>query len=196
MNIDGSESTNRKMSIDEQRLFQSTYKEMSRQIYWYVLKKVNKEEIAEDIAAETFMKLVENVNILNERPQSGVKAWLYTVARNKVIDYYRKYSDNNKVDIDEEVMEIIAKEEGHYLEDAIKNEDNAILLNAMNNLSGNEKEILSLRFNDEMAFNEIAQCIGKSEGSVKMTLYRSLEKLKEIIENSEALNRNENVNVE
>lgn len=171
------------MNQKQRQLFERAYYSMSRSIYWYIYKKVSKEEYAEDITAETFMKLAENLDILIERDENGVKAWLYTVARNKVVDYYRKQGRSAKrVEIDEEVFEIIAKEEGEYLEEAIREHDSKVLLDALAQLSPVEKELISLRFHDDLQFSEIAQVLDKNEGAVKMTLYRALEKLKLIID--------------
>lgn len=176
------------MDAKSRKLFETYYFSFRSTIYWYVYKKVNKSELAEDITAEVFVKLAERPDVLAERDENGIKAWLYTVARNKVIDYYRQQGRSvQKVDMEEEVFEIVAKEDGHYLEDEIKNEGAQFLLAAVEGLTAIEKEIITLRFVEEMQFSEIADIVGKNEGAVKMTLYRALEKLKELMQDRDYL---------
>jgi RNA polymerase sigma-70 factor (ECF subfamily) len=172
-------SKKRELDKEATKLFEEYYFSLRKSIFWYIYKKVNNQELAEDITAEVFLKLAERQDILKDRDENGIKAWLYTVSRNRVIDYYRKLGRKTKqVQMEEEIFEIVSKEEGHYLENEIQEENNVLLLTAVDELSPIEKEIITLRFNEDMRFSEIADIVGKNEGAVKMTLYRALEKLK------------------
>lgn len=163
----------------EQKMFEKYYFEFRTSIFWYIRKKVTNEETAQDITTDVFMKLLENPDILGERDGNGVRAWLYTVARNAVIDSYRKKSNQlEKTTIDEEVFELIASDSQDHLQGVIKDEKYQLILAAMEGLNPDEREIVSLRFMEEMKFNEIATIVGKDEGAVKMTLYRAMEKIK------------------
>ncbi|MCB9791000.1 RNA polymerase sigma factor [Candidatus Nomurabacteria bacterium] len=169
--------------IKTRKLFEHAYFGNQRRIYWYIFKKVNNRELAEDLTAEVFIKLTKNHEILQERDENGVRAWLYTVSRNLVIDYLRKKGRSKKrVSADEELFDIFASDEPEYLEKEIFNEKVRDLKELVEQLNEVEKEIISLRFKDELNFNEIAKIIGKKEGAVKMILYRALERLREEIE--------------
>lgn len=142
-------------------------------------KKVNTDELAQDITSDVFVKLLENKEILKNRDKSGVAAWLYTVARNMVVDQYRKKSNNvEKVGIEDDVFDLIASESGDHLQDLIKDEKYQVITAAMQGLDPLEQEVITLRFNDELKFSEIAAIVEKEEGAVKMILYRALEKIK------------------
>lgn len=163
---------------EEKKMFEKYYFEFRTSIFWYIRKKVNNEESAQDITTDVFMKLLENPDILSNREQNGVRAWLYTVARNAVIDSYRKKSNQlEKTAIDDDVFDLIASDKEDHLQSVIKDEQYQLILAAMEGLGTDEKEIVTLRFMDEMKFNEIAKIVGKDEGAVKMMLYRSLEKI-------------------
>lgn len=168
------------LPMSVQKKFTNIYLLFREDMFWYVRKKVGTTEIAEDLTADLFMKLLDNKNILIERNDSGVKAWLYTVARNMVIDYYRKNARNteNGVDLDNEVFEIVSKQDEDYLADEIKDEQTGWIIASLHVLTAQEKEIINLRFRDEMKFKEIADLFDKDEGAIKMQLYRALEKIK------------------
>jgi len=161
------------------QMFETVYFELKKPIYWYVRKKVNTDELAEDITADVFVKLFQNPEIMKTRDTNGVRAWLYTVARNLVIDYYRRKSTNTeKTGIDEGIFDIIASEETDYLQDFINEEQTKVALGALELCTSEEKEIISLRFREDMKFNEIADIVGKEDGAVKMIFYRAIEKMK------------------
>lgn len=161
--------------------FEKIYIETRQSLFWYVRKKVNNLEIAQDITSEVYLKLFNNKEVINKRDLNGVKAWLYTVARNLVIDFYRKKQYKvEKTDIEEEIFELIASEETDNLALEIQDEKKKILIAAMMTISSEEREIINLRYNDELGFSQIAKIIGKEEGAVKMCLYRALEKIKKI----------------
>jgi len=172
--------------MNTERLFEKYYMDYKKNIYWYVRRRVNNDEVAQDITADVFVKLIENDEVLSKRDCNGVKAWLFTVARNMIIDFFRKKSNNvEKYDIDEEVLELVAVEDGDHLGHEIKDEQKQLLLSAMDGLKPIEKEIVSLRFQEEYSFTEIAEIIGKKEGNVKMILYRALEKLNGMLNKNE-----------
>ncbi|GAB4157034.1 MAG: sigma-70 family RNA polymerase sigma factor [Candidatus Dojkabacteria bacterium] len=168
---------------DSRKLFEKLYSLLKNDVYWYIYKKVNNQELAEDIASDVFMKLFDHPEIMHERDSNGVKAWLFTVGRNAMIDHFRKSanSTSKRQELDDEIFEIVSKEEGHYLEDEILEDEIDILTASMDILSPAEKELIHLRFREEMSFNEIAEILDKKEGAVKMMVYRALEKLKQHI---------------
>lgn len=171
------------MPLKKRKLFEQTYFENRHRIYWYLFKKVNDKELAEDLSAEVFIKLTKNSEILVDRDQGGVRAWLYTVSRNLVIDYFRKKGRLKKqISVDEDLFEIFASDEPGYLDEEIHDEITAHVKNLVESLGGIEKEIISLRFKEELGFSEIAKIVGKQEGAVKMILYRALEKLRKEME--------------
>lgn len=168
------------MSKKTRKLFEMYYIEFRRDIFWYIYKKINKRELAEDMTADVFMKLLNNTEVIEKRDKNGVRAWLYTVSRNQVIDYYRKNSTNSDVDVEPEVFELIACTKDSHLKEAIKDEQFEILRALLEGLDPEEQEIIHLRFRDEMKFSEIAEIMDKKEGAIKMSLYRALEKIKEL----------------
>lgn len=167
------------MRRKSQKLFEKCYFDNRKAVFFYIYRKVNKKELAEDLTADVFVKLAEHPEVLQDRDANGVKAWLFTVSRNKVIDHFRKLGRNmQQVEMEEEIFEIVTQDEPGYLESLAKDEEVQLMLAVVEGLTSEEKEIITLRFHDDLQFAEIAETLGKSEGAVKMTLYRALEKVK------------------
>ncbi len=168
------------MSKNTKKMFETYYLELREGVYWYVYRKLNKQEISEDITTEVFMKLLKNEEVLLKRDRNGIRAWLFTVARNQIIDMFRKNSkkDSKNVDLDEEIFEIVASKDDDYMKQVIKEEEAEMVISLVEGLEKEEKEVIHLRFYEEMKFSEIGEVLGKKEGAVKMILYRGLEKIK------------------
>lgn len=82
------------------------------------------------------------------------------------------------MDLDDEIFEIVGAKDDDQVQTLIREEDSQLLISILENLEVEEKEIIHLRFYEEMRFSEIAEIVGKKEGAVKMTLYRAMEKVK------------------
>lgn len=156
--------------------FEYLYKKYNKSIYLFVLKKTLNKEIAEDITAETFFKLYELWDNLVKDHEKQILSWLYTTARNRVIDYYRKENKSTNLTFDPESDEDIYEEIGYNID--MKNETKKVY-KAMQGLSDEKKEVLELRFKHGLKIKEISEVVGKNEGAIKMIIYRSLIEIRQ-----------------
>lgn len=184
----GMQDTRDQSQLKKDKKFKDVYLRHRKRIYWYVYRKISRAPEAEDITADVFMKLYENWNEVEKRGKNGIQAWLYTVARNASIDFLRKASTQSNQSLDAEEMTGVAKVFENFVGEAIKDEEIAMIKDALDVLDEVEMEILKLRFEEEMKFKQIAEIVDKREGACKMVLYRSIEKLKNHInsENTES----------
>ncbi len=166
-------------------MFQEYYQSYKTKIYWYIYSRIKDKSLAEDLTADVFVKLWQNREKLleNAKPEDkkGVVSWLYTTARNTAIDHYRLKRNKSEKNIDPEVFEILSYNSGNYLNKIIRKEKDTEIYEALNNLNDIEKEVLTLRYYDDLKIKEIAEVIDKKLSATKMTLYRALEKLKKEI---------------
>jgi RNA polymerase sigma-70 factor (ECF subfamily) len=171
----------KQMDAETRKQYAECYAAHRKKIFLYIYRKVNKKELAEDLASDVFVKLAENTDVIEDRNENGVQAWLYTVARNKTVDHFRKQGrSKQKVEIEEqEVFEIISSTEPDYLKGEIKDEKIEMLQGLIEGLKPETQEIFTLRFQQEMQYNEIAEVLDKNEGAVKMAVYRALDDIKE-----------------
>jgi len=150
----------------------SLYDKYVRKIYDFIFFKTYHKETAEDIASQTFLKAVENVKNFDSR-KGTFSSWLYSIARNTVIDYYRtrKFSAN--------IEDFWDLSEENTIEEDIDRKENLEKIKAhLSKLTSAQREIIIMRVWQEMSYAEMAEILGKSEESCRMMFCRTLAKLK------------------
>lgn len=153
--------------------FNELYERYIKKIYDFIYYKTSHQETAEDITSKTFIKAWKNIN--NFSLEKGTfSAWLYQIARNNVIDYYR--TQKQSIDIDA-VWDLSTDE------DMIKDYDNNKKLNEvkhyLDKLKPEQKEIVIMRVWQQLSYKEISEILDKSEGSCKMMFLRTIKRLQE-----------------
>ena len=155
--------------------FGKIYDQLVDKIYRFILFKVSDRSTAEDLTQNVFLKALQNLKNFDQT--GSFLAWIYTIARNQVIDHYRL--SKQKVSLDS-VKEFLAAEPELDLETKEAYEE--LLLN-LNKLSKDEQEVISLNCVEGYSFEEIGEIFGKSAGSLRILKYRSLIKLKKLTNN-------------
>jgi len=142
-------------------------------IYRFVYYKTFVKEVAEDITSDVFHKALVKINSFDS--SKGVfSAWLYRIARNAVIDYYR----SQKFDVPlEDVFEVGAEDRTPESIDALSGL--AKVTEYLETLNAKQREIITLRVWEEMSYQEIAAVVGGTEDSVKMAFSRGIRDLRE-----------------
>ncbi len=143
-------------------LIQSYYLEIYKYCFWHIK---NKEQ-AEDITQETFYKAIR---FLNAYKNNGTfRAFLYKIALNACIDHQKKKTEM----LDEHIPEIFFEESGFkQSEDTLDFEKFLIPLN------DRQKELVILRFGQDLSFREIAEVTGSKLRTVQTEIRRSLKKI-------------------
>lgn len=155
--------------------FAGLYDMYVQPVYRYMLSKVGNVQDAEDLTGQTFLAALQHFPSYKHRGKFA--AWLFSIARNKAVDFYRKKGKQHRIE------EASASLSSHLGEQPIIKTDRQLDLSQLISLlSEEEQELLRLRFVAQMRFREIAALIGKREGAVKKSLYRLLEKLETQLE--------------
>lgn len=154
------------------------YDKFVNQIYRYIYYRVPKEE-AEDITGMVFLKAWEKIHqyVPGKSPFS---AWLFRIAHNLVVDNYRFKKD---VDFDELSMDTPEHRREHNpIKMAELNFSSDKLRIAISKLKKAYKQVVILKFINELSNPEVAQVMSKSEGSVRILQFRALKALKKELE--------------
>ena len=151
------------------------YDEYSETIYRYLLSLTKNKDIAEELTQETFYKAVKNINKF--RNESSIKTWLYKIAKNVWIDYYKKSSKLKEVTIDD-YSEIILYNT-NIEEEILNKNDKVNIYKKIHKLDEIAKEVIYLKIGTNFTFKEIGNIFGKTEGWAKIIFYRAKIKLKE-----------------
>lgn len=154
--------------------FAALYRRYVAPVYRYLYHRVGgSPQEAEDLTSQVFTAALESLD--RYREQGNFPAWLFTIARRKVIAYYRR--QNPQVALDDAHPN--PGERDDPLEGLVRDEHLAQLGALLTGLDEEQRELLSLRFSAGLTYPQIAQALGRSEGAVKMAVHRLLRQLEE-----------------
>lgn len=146
-------------------------------IYRFIYFRVKNREVAEDLTQNVFLRVLEKQGGLDT--DSLAKAYFYRVARNLVIDYYRKKKD---LPMDFEALNFY----GHDSKENLPNQvDGQLALTSIKNiiaqLDDKSQEIIILKFVNELSNKEVSELLGKTEMAIRQLQCRALKKLRKIL---------------
>jgi RNA polymerase sigma-70 factor, ECF subfamily len=159
----------------DREAFGLIYDHFSGKLYKFIFFRVGHKELAEDILADTFVKAWTRIEQVSSA--KAFTSWLYQIAKNSVIDYYRL----KKVTVDlEEVVDIL-EDAASPIDDANLVIEQRVVIELMQELPQDQQQVIRYKFFEELENIEIAQIMGKSEGSVRVIQHRAVNKLKELL---------------
>lgn len=145
-------------------------------IYKFIYFRVLDESLAQDLTSEVFVRMVARIQSFSYRQQS-ILAWLYTIARNLMIDHFRVQGKQTKLPLSEKMASNgRSPDELIYLRLTQQQ-----LAQAMTCLTDEQHQVILLRFVDGYRLKEVAQLLGKSEGAVKAMQHRALAALRRML---------------
>lgn len=130
----------------------------------------------EDVTQEVFIAALGSLPSF--RSEAKFSTWLYTLTNNKIAEYYRRRSrkkETMQVDLD-----YAERQCAH--DDTNSLDDNIFLQHALNDLNDTYREVILLRFANELKFNEIADVLGKNLEATKSLYRRAISTLREKLE--------------
>jgi RNA polymerase sigma-70 factor, ECF subfamily len=167
----------RAQQASEPEAFDGLYLLFADRIYRYLLTRLANVEAAEDLTTQVFIRLIEKVGMYDIGPKDNVaifSAWLYRLAYNKMVDVIRSQKRANLVDL-ERAEDLPGRP---FLDDIDARLDFEAILEKLAFLNEQQREVIVLRFVEEMSIAETAQIMQKSEGAVKALQHRALESLR------------------
>ena len=160
-----------KGDIESFELLMNKYKDMVL-AFAYFHTKDNSD--ANDIAQEVFFRLYTKAHTIKDTAK--LKSWMYKIEINLINDYFRAKKKHATVDYESYSENI------KMTSDDIDYSDKIALLDAIERLGKNEKDLIYLKYLNGLTNKEISAIINKSENNVKVMLYRTREKLARMME--------------
>lgn len=140
----------------------------------YIYYKIGNITDAEDLTSEVFIKMVKMIKTQN----GDFEAWLYKIAQNKVIDYYRKKHCKKEINsLEDYEIPTPMEDSDPFIKDDI--------MKAISILTEEQQEVIILRFIEGYKIGEISKILGKSEESIKSLQFRAIQSLKKILGGSQ-----------
>jgi RNA polymerase sigma-70 factor (ECF subfamily) len=153
------------------------------QIYRFVYFKVVNKEEAEDVTSMVFLKCWNYIYEGNLGDYGTLKPLLYKIARNTIIDHYRKASNRESVSIDDVAnTAVVIDEKQDPLEEAAVSIDfQHVIENKLPQLKDEYREVIILRFINELSIAEISKILNKTNGNVRVLIHRALDSLQQLV---------------
>lgn len=147
------------------------YDRYVEKIYKFLYFRTFDQDLAEDITSQTFLKCMNKIGTFH--PDKGTfQAWLYQIARNLLIDEYRKKKPTENIETHFDLASTVNLE--NETSQTLTNES---LKKLLMTLPTESQELVSMRLWDELPYAEIANITGKTEGSLKMQFSRIIDQL-------------------
>lgn len=166
--------------------FDSYYKKFSKPLFKFIAKRLGaKPQATEEVFEETMVAAWKGFNTFQHK--STYFTWICRIALNKIADYYRGQI-NERSKLVAPILEEIAYVEDTNIspEEYLALQDLRVSLrNCLNLLPNKKRNLLYLRYWEEMSVKEIAKIMGMSERSVEGKIYRSKQLLKRLVESEE-----------
>ncbi len=154
--------------------FIESYDQYADGVFRYCFFKLSNRESAKDIVQETFVKTWQYIR--EGKEIGNLKAFLYKVARNLVIDEYRKHKTSSLDTLQETGFDVADREEI-----AISAEVD-IVLQAVDKLEPHHREVIVMRFVHDLSPREIADILGENENAISVRLNRAVKKAQDILQ--------------
>ncbi len=171
-----SEATLVEKAKEDPAAFGVLYERYVKKIYNYIYYRTSDPHDAEDLTARTFYRALDNIDRYVNR---GVpfSAWLYRIAHNLVANWHRDRKRRQMVALDE--LLVATQRDCNPDRMAEINEQQAVLLEAIERLHSDRQQLLILKFAEKMSNAEIGQVMGRSEGAIKSLYHRTLIALRD-----------------
>ncbi len=162
----------------DERALGILYDRYEIKIYTYIYRRTGERSLSEDLTGQVFLKMLEAIR--NRKAwHSSFSGWLYRIAHNVVIDFYRQRDNQPQVSLDDEPM----------LPDLNDNPAQATELKldverlraVIARLTDEQAEVISLRFLEGYSISEVAEMMNKTEGSIKALQYRAVANLRQLL---------------
>jgi RNA polymerase sigma-70 factor, ECF subfamily len=158
--------------------FVALYDRYLTPVYRYLFSRVRDHQDAEDLTSQVFLSALEHFEQFHQN--SSFAAWLFTIARNKSIDFFRKRRPEGS--LPEEGTAVLSEDDPFTL--VVRQVESEVIFEIIAQFPPDDREVLYLRFAADMTYIEIAHLLQRSESAVKKQIYRLLERIEKKLEAS------------
>jgi RNA polymerase sigma-70 factor (ECF subfamily) len=162
--------------MNKQEEFGKIYDDYIEKIYRFIFLKVSSQEVAQDLASETFLRTWEKFKDGGTNPIENPRAFLYRTARNLIVDHYREKGKFQVVSVD---AAPVADPAGDLQAKAILSSDFNTIKTALADLKDDYQNVIIWHYLDDLPITETAKLLDRTEGSTRVLLHRALKSLKE-----------------
>ncbi len=169
----------RRAQLYDEAAVESLYQTYYPKIYSYAFLQMGDVQAAEDLASDVMLKMIESINSYRFR---GLPfgAWVFRIARNRLIDLHRRRKRRGEVDLSETLTSTLANPQA-LAERAL---DRGQLQVALKHLTDEQRQVIVLKFIEGFDNRSAGRIMGRSEGAIKSLQHRALGSLRRILQES------------
>jgi len=149
-------------------------------VYRYCYYRVHDVNLAQDLAAEVFARMVDKLDTFKVRGRP-LLAWLYTIARNLVADMYRQDRRATHLPL-EEACDLSSDGEEELSRHVARKIEADCLAVALKHLTEEQRQVILFKFIEDLNNAQVARLLGRSEGAIKALQHRALLALRRAME--------------
>ncbi len=162
--------------------FEEVYEKNFSSVYNFVYAQLMHKERTEDVVSEAFIKAYAHYDGYDPS-KASVKTWLTNIARNTLIDLYRKKSSRGYVSLDDDENFVEPSYEDEY--EIFKEASEQEVMSILSGLDPDERELLGMIYFQNMKNEEIGQVLGINAKAVSARHHRLLKKCREMVKDKD-----------
>ncbi len=162
----------------ESSAFGLLYDHYQPHIYRFVFIKVSRREEAEDLTHQVFLNAWTTIRNYTDFG-FPFSSWLYRIARNEVIDYYRRKRETVGIDEIDPEQFAVASIAPDLVDHQLKMKQ---VLGVLRSIKPDYQDVIIMRYVEELSPKEIAKALDKSEGAVKLMQHRAIRELRKLLD--------------
>ena len=158
--------------------FNEIVKRYQQKVYWVARRILGNHEDADDVVQDVFLKTYEALK--NFRGDSNLFTWLYRITINVSLNNIRKQKFKKIIPFDE-LLNNILHGSTQADEPLLQQEYNTIIENAIARLPAKQRAVFTMRYYDEMTFEDIARILKKSVGGTKANYFHAVRSISKYV---------------
>ena len=164
------------MTVTREKFIEQAMVDFESPLIGYAITILNDPELARDVVQDTFLRLCQQDP---DKVRDSLKSWLFTVCRNRALDVLRK--DKRIQPLEEERWKKIAVSSLQPDEQADCQERVSVVMRLLNRLSDNQREVIILKFQQGLSYEEISKITGLTSGNIGFLIHAGLKRVRELL---------------
>jgi RNA polymerase sigma-70 factor (ECF subfamily) len=172
-----------RLKSGDREAFIKAYDNFADDLYRFAYFKLGSEEEAKDLVSIIFLKTWNHIQTNSLKDSKTLRALLYKIARNAIIDHYRDKGLAASISLEDAPQALEVPDDSQNQEDLIDQKSDLDLVQQKLMLLKDEyREVIIWRFIEDLSMDEIASITGKKKGNIRVLLHRAITALKELLE--------------
>ncbi len=168
-------------------VFENFYKKYHQDLFQFIFYLTRDRILTEDLVQDVYIRVMRSYHSF--RGESSEKTWLFSIARNVTIDYFRTQHRKKKTIMpffDGDQQKDHLPDQKPLPEDiVIENDEMELIYHCLNKCTVDQKSVIILRFIQSFSIKETAEILGFSTSKVKTTQHRGLKALRALVERAQ-----------